>query len=191
MNKSESIELAAKTDVGLMRLHNEDAIIVDPEDALAILADGMGGYNAGEVASDIAVNVIKNHVHERLNSFLSLIIPHQPDELLQIVGQAVELANNTILNTSLTDPQYTGMGTTLVMALCYRDILVVGHVGDSRAYRLRDRQLVQITRDHSVVQEQIDAGMITAESAQYSDIKNLVAVVGFETFGQSNLQHLD
>jgi len=174
MKNSDCIEYAAQTDVGLMRLHNEDAIVVDPENALAVLADGMGGYNAGEVASEIAVSVIKEYVNDKLGGFLSMLIPHRPNELLEIVEQAVELANNTILNTSLHEAQYMGMGTTLVMSLCYGDILIVAHVGDSRAYRLRDRELVQISRDHSVVQEQIDAGMISAESAQYSDIKNLV-----------------
>ena len=193
MNKSDSIEYAAQTDVGLMRVHNEDALAVCPESALTILADGMGGYNAGEVASDIAISVIKEYVHDKLHSFLSLLIPHQPNELQHIVEGAVELANNTILNTSLNEPQFMGMGTTLVMSLCYGDILVVAHVGDSRAYRLRSGELTQITRDHSVVQEQIDAGMITAESAQYSDIKNLVtrAVgVGFPVDVEVNLHQV-
>ena len=194
MNNSDSIEYAAQTDIGLLRVHNEDAIAVCPESAMTILADGMGGYNAGEVASAIAINVIKEYVNEKLHRFLSILIPHQPDELQHIVMQAVELANNTILNTSLNEPQYLGMGTTLVMALCYRDILVVAHVGDSRAYRLRHNQLTQITHDHSVVQEQIDAGMISAESAQYSDIKNLVtrAVgVGFPVEAEVNLHQVE
>lgn len=193
MSKSDSIDYAARTDVGLIRLHNEDAVVVCEENSLAVLADGMGGYNAGEVAADIAVTVIKKYVSERLNGFLSLLVPHQPRDLVEIVGHSVELANNTILNTSLTDPQYTGMGTTLVMALCYRELLVVAHVGDSRAYRLRNGELDQITHDHSVVQEQIDAGMITAESAQYSDMKNLVtrAVgVGFPVEVEINLHQL-
>ena len=193
MKNSDSIEYAAQTDVGLMRLHNEDAIAVCPESALAVLADGMGGYNAGEVASEIAITVIRDYVNDKLNNFLSLFFPHRPDELRHIVQQSVELANNTILNTSLNEPQYTGMGTTLVMSLCYRDILVVAHVGDSRAYRFRDGQLTQISRDHSVVQEQIDAGMISAESAQYSDIKNLVtrAVgVGFPVEVEVNLHQI-
>jgi serine/threonine protein phosphatase PrpC len=194
MNNSDSIEYAAQTDIGLMRVHNEDAIAVCPESAMTILADGMGGYNAGEVASQIAITVIKEYVNDKLNRFLSILIPRQPDELRHIVEQAVELANNTILNTSLNEPQYQGMGTTLVMTLCYRDMLVVAHVGDSRAYRLRQGQFLQITHDHSVVQEQIDAGMISAESAQYSDIKNLVtrAVgVAFPVEAEVNLHQLE
>ncbi len=174
MKNSDSIDYAAQTDVGLLRAHNEDAIAVCPQSALTVLADGMGGYNAGEVASEIAVSVIREYLNERLNSFLSLLIPYQVNQLVKMVEQAVELANNTVLNTSFKDPQYLGMGTTLVMSLCYRETMIVAHVGDSRAYRLRSGQLTQITRDHSVVQEQIDAGMISAESAQYSDIKNLV-----------------
>jgi len=194
MNNSDSIDYAAQTDVGLMRVHNEDAIAICPESGMTILADGMGGYNAGEVASEIAITVIREYVNDKINRFLSILIPHQPDELKEIVGQAVELANNTILNTSFNEPQYMGMGTTLVMSLCYGDLLVVAHVGDSRAYRFRQNQLTQITRDHSVVQEQIDAGMISAESAQYSDIKNLVtrAVgVGFPVEVEVNLHQIE
>ncbi|PRC91004.1 Stp1/IreP family PP2C-type Ser/Thr phosphatase [Solimicrobium silvestre] len=174
MPNSDSIDYASQTDTGLKRVHNEDAIAVCPESAMTILADGMGGYNAGEVASEIAITVIKDYVNEKLHRFLSHLIPYQPDDLQLIVEQAIELANNTILQAALTEPQYFGMGTTLVMSVCYRDILVVAHVGDSRAYRYRQGQLTQITHDHSVVQEQIDAGMISVETAQYSDIKNLV-----------------
>ncbi len=194
MNKSNSIDYAAQTDVGLMRLHNEDAIAVCPETGMTVLADGMGGYNAGEVASELAIAVIKDYINNRLNGFLSLLIPHQPDELVQIVGSSVELANNTILNTSINEPQFTGMGTTLVMSLCYGKSMVIAHVGDSRAYRLRGGRFEQITKDHSVVQEQIDAGMISAESAQYSDIKNLVtrAVgVGYPVEVEVNLHQLE
>lgn len=194
MNNSDSIDYAAQTDVGLMRLHNEDAIAVCPESAMTILADGMGGYNAGEVASEIAITVIKEYVNDKINRFLSILIPYQPHELQQIVEQAVELANNTILNASLNEPQFMGMGTTLVMTLCYGDMLVVAHVGDSRAYRFRQNQLMQITHDHSVVQEQIDAGMMSVESAQYSDIKNLVtrAVgVGFPVGVEVNLYQIE
>ena len=168
------IEYAAQTDVGLKRSHNEDAIALCPENGLAILADGMGGYNAGEVASDIAINVIKQVVDEELHGFLSMLIAHKPDDLMDILVHAITAANIAILQSALDNPQYFGMGTTLVTTLCYRTSLVVAHVGDSRGYRLRDGQLIQITHDHSVVQEQIDAGMISAESAQTSDIKNLV-----------------
>ena len=193
MKNSNSIEYAAQTDVGLMRRHNEDAVAVYPASAMTILADGMGGYNAGEVASEMAISVIKEVVNDKLNGFLARLIPHQPGQLLEIVRQAVELANNTILNTSLNVPEYVGMGTTLVMSLCYRDSLVVAHVGDSRAYRLRNGDLTQITRDHSVVQEQIDAGILSVESARYSEVKNLVtrAVgVGYPVEVEVNLHQL-
>ena len=174
MNNSDSITYAAQTDTGLTRVHNEDAIALCPENGLTILADGMGGYNAGEVASQIAITVIRNYIADNLNGFLSRLIPHQADELVLVVSQAVELANNVILNTALNEPRYSGMGTTLVMSLCYGDLLVLAHVGDSRAYRYRHGELAQLTRDHSVVQEQIDAGMISADSVQYAQMKNLV-----------------
>ena len=174
MPTNTSIEFAALTDIGLKRVHNEDAIALCPENGLAILADGMGGYNAGEVASEIAVQVIQSVVNDELNSVLSLLISHKSDNLQQILAQAILAANQAILQTSLDDLHLAGMGTTLVTSLCYRDMLIVAHVGDSRAYRLRQGYLTQITHDHSVVQEQIDAGMISAESAQTSEIKNLV-----------------
>lgn len=174
MNNSDCIEYAAQTDKGLARTHNEDAIVLCPEHDLTILADGMGGYNAGEVASQTAISVIKGYIGTNFNGFLSRPIPYHAGELLQIVSESVELANHVVLNAAQNDPRYLGMGTTLVMSLCYRDMLVVAHVGDSRAYRYRNSEFEQITRDHSVVQERLDAGTLSADSAQYSRLKNLV-----------------
>lgn len=174
MQQSTSIDYAALTDVGLKRVHNEDAISVVPELALTILADGMGGYNAGEIASMMCINVINNFIHDKLHRLRAYLLPYQVDDLKNMVVDAIELANIAILQAACDEPQYFGMGTTLVMTLCSKDNLIVAHVGDSRAYRLRNGELKQITHDHSVVQEQIDAGLITEESAHTSDIKNLV-----------------
>ncbi len=174
MPTSTSIEYAAQTDIGLKRVHNEDAIAICAEHAMVILADGMGGYNAGEVASEMALTVIRDYIDAKLNRFLVQLLPYKLHDLQQLIVEAIELANATILHAAYSEAQYFGMGTTLVMGLCDRDNLLIAHVGDSRAYRLRQGTFAQITHDHSVVQEQIDAGMISAESALTSDIKNLV-----------------
>ncbi len=174
MSDSDKIEYAAQTDVGLKRTHNEDAIVVCPERAMVILADGMGGYNAGEVASEIATRVIKDYVNEQLLSLVPDSSPCWINDVEHIVSESVKLANTTVFEAALAAPKYFGMGTTLVMALCHGNTLVVAHVGDSRAYCFSQGRLVQITRDHSVVQEQVDAGNMTAEAAWNSNLKNLV-----------------
>ncbi len=174
MQQNPSIDYAAITDVGLKRAHNEDAISVVPELGLTILADGMGRYNAGEIASMMCINVISNFIHDKLHRLRAYLLPYQVDDLKNMMVDAVELANIAILQAAADDPQYFGMGTTLVSTLSAKDNLIVAHVGDSRAYRLRNGELTQITHDHSVVQEQIDAGLITEGSAHTSDIKNLV-----------------
>lgn len=171
------LEFAAKTDTGLVRSQNEDAIAISPLYGFAILADGMGGYSAGEVASGIATAVLK----ESLEDGLSRLQSRQPDlaldqnrQIHQLVIESIHRANAAILDAVTIEPQYHGMGTTLVAALFHHDKAIVAHVGDSRAYRLRHGEIVQITRDHSLLQEQIDAGLISAEWARFSPDKNLV-----------------
>lgn len=171
------LEFAAKTDTGLVRSQNEDAIATSPEHGFAILADGMGGYNAGEVASSIAVAVTR----ESLVDGLAHMRDAQPDsprqrnrQIHRLVVDAMQGANSAILDAARDRPEYGGMGTTLVTAVFYFDKLTVAHVGDSRAYRFRDGELEQITRDHSLLQEQIDAGLIAPEWARFSQQKNLV-----------------
>lgn len=171
------IEFAAKTDAGLVRPKNEDSIALSPAYGIAVLADGMGGYNAGEVASSIATTVIKDVVEEGLNR-----LPNQSFDLLssrskqiqQLLIEAIQRANTAILEAAQAEPRYNGMGTTLVTAVFQQDKIIVAHVGDSRAYRFRRGQLTQITRDHSLLQEQIDAGLISLEAAQFSQYRNLV-----------------
>jgi protein phosphatase len=168
------LEFAAKTDTGLVRPHNEDAIEVSPEHGLAVLADGMGGYNAGEVASGIAVAIIKESIATRLHDFKWKSSGATSRLLHQHLQEAVERANSTILQVARSDPQYSGMGTTIVAALFHHDRVVVAHVGDSRLYRFRRGELALLTRDHSFLQEQIDAGMIGAEEARFSPHRNLI-----------------
>lgn len=171
------LEFAGKTDTGLVRSHNEDCIAFSPAYGLAILADGMGGYSAGEVASGIAVRVLKEALEEgmvRLQSGQHEFHLQRPGQIHQLMDEAIHRANSAILEAARVEPRYDGMGTTLVTALFHGDSATVAHVGDSRAYRLRQGDLVQITKDHSLLQEQIDAGVISPEWAQFSPIKNLV-----------------
>ena len=173
-----TIELHAAVDPGRARSNNEDAVAVDDAVSLAVLADGMGGYNAGEVASKMATEFVSSE----LGRWLREASAQASDaEVRRATDICVDNANRAIFNAANSNPQYAGMGTTLVVALFRQSRLLVGHVGDSRAYRLRGGRLQQITRDHSLLQEQIDAGLITPEQAAFSANKNLVTrAVGVE-----------
>jgi serine/threonine protein phosphatase PrpC len=164
----------ALTDTGLVRTHNEDAVAVLPDIGVALLADGMGGYSAGEVASRIAVEVCTEVLQTGLKDFAWSATSDRGERLVRLVQDAVVRANLAIFEAGQKDVQYAGMGTTLVITLMHHDKLIVAHVGDSRAYRLRDGTLEQITRDHSQVQDQIDAGMISEEQARFATNRNLV-----------------
>jgi protein phosphatase len=164
-------KFCAKTDTGRTRDNNEDSIAVDEETQLAVLADGMGGYNAGEVASGMATSFIKTELGRWLTEVGTLARSREVRRAMEI---CVDSANLAIFNSAHSNPHYSGMGTTLVVAVFRDDGLVLGHIGDSRCYRMRAGKLEQITRDHSLLQEQLDAGLITPEQAQHSTIKNLV-----------------
>lgn len=164
-------EICIQTDPGLTRENNEDALTFDAATNLCILADGMGGYNAGEIASGMATAFIKSE----LARWLAQAGKHaNAKEVRRAMEICVENANHSIFNAANSNPQYSGMGTTLVVGVFQNTRLMLGHIGDSRCYRLRERQLQQITRDHSLLQEQIDAGLITPEQALTSVNKNLV-----------------
>lgn len=168
------LEFAALSDIGLIRSGNEDAIAIKPEYGLAILADGMGGHNAGEVASNMATAVILQSLSARLQHALSDSESDFSEFLQSWVSDAIVLANTYIYEASLYETDCGGMGTTIVLALHYKDRLTIAHVGDSRAYRLRQGRLEQLTHDHSWLQEQIDAGLISPEMARFSSNKNLI-----------------
>jgi protein phosphatase len=173
-----SIEFYCATDTGRARNNNEDSVAVDEAAALAVLADGMGGYNAGEVASGMATSFIK----AELGRWLGEAADNASDaDVRRAMDICVDNANRAIFNAANSNPQYQGMGTTLVVAV-FRDArLLMGHVGDSRGYRWRAGRLAQITHDHSLLQEQLDSGLITAEQAALSQNKNLVTrAVGVE-----------
>jgi serine/threonine protein phosphatase PrpC len=173
-----SIEFFCATDTGRARSNNEDSVTVDEPNALAVLADGMGGYNAGEIASGMATSFIQRE----LGRWLEEVGESATDpEVRRAMDICVDNANRAIFNAANANPQYAGMGTTLVVAVFRGTRVLIGHVGDSRAYRLRGGRLMQVTRDHSLLQEQIDAGLITPEQAAFSANKNLVTrAVGVE-----------
>jgi serine/threonine protein phosphatase PrpC len=168
------LKFAVKTDTGLVRAHNEDSVAVSPDHGFAILADGMGGYNAGEVASGIATSVLKEALEQRLRNQQWDVRLNRSKRIQQILVESIVHANDSIFEAARINPQNSGMGTTLVVALFHQDRVTVAHVGDSRAYRLRQGELTQITRDHSMLQEQIDAGLISEEGAQFAQNRNLI-----------------
>ena len=174
MNLLDSLEIVTRSDTGMVRSHNEDSVMANPAAGFVVLADGMGGYNAGEVASGMATAMLGTE----LEKAFALRSPHEADggRLYAHTALETEIArtNNAIYNAAQSQPQYAGMGTTLVVAVFRDDRMTVAHIGDSRLYRLRGEELKQITRDHSLLQEQIDGGMITPEQARFSQNKNLV-----------------
>lgn len=164
-------EFFSQTDTGRVRTNNEDSIAIDESCTVAVLADGMGGYNAGEVASGMACDFIK----AELGRWLTEAAPGASDgDVKRAMDICVDNANRAIFNAANSNPTYAGMGTTLVVSVFRSGRALVGHIGDSRAYRLRAGVLQQITKDHSLLQEQIDAGIITPEQAAFSSNKNLV-----------------
>ena len=165
-----TLEFASALDVGRARTNNEDSVALDADAQVVVLADGMGGYNAGEVASGMAASLVCSSLVQWLGAHTA----HTARELAQAMGRCVAQANRAIFDASNGNPQYSGMGTTLVMVAVAGGHLVVGHVGDSRVYRLRGGQLQRLTRDHSLLQEQLDAGLITPAQAARSTNRNLV-----------------
>ena len=164
-------EICTETDPGMTRENNEDAVAVDSLTGLCVLADGMGGYNAGEIASGMACAFIKSEMSRWLSQAGKNANAKEVKRALEI---CVQNANHSIFNAANSNPQYTGMGTTLVVGVFQPGRLMLGHIGDSRCYRLRGSDFQQITKDHSLLQEQIDAGLITPEQALTSANKNLV-----------------
>jgi len=176
MNISQALQSASLTDPGRVRDHNEDCIESRPEMGLFVLADGMGGYNAGEVASGMATSLIADGLLEtwKLRDVDKLEREEAQRLSDQLIRDQIIRSNSAIFTTSQNNPECAGMGTTLVVCLFYDDFLTVAHIGDSRLYRLRGEVMDQVTRDHSLLQEQLDSGLITPEEAKLSQNKNLV-----------------
>lgn len=169
--ESMKYEFFARTDTGRVRSNNEDAVSVDAEANIAVLADGMGGYSAGEVASGMATDFIQAEMARWLGQ--STTAPSGQD-IRRALEICVDNANQAIYAAALANLDYAGMGTTLVVGVLSGERLVLAHVGDSRCYRLRAGALKQLTRDHSWLQEQLDAGLLTPQQAAVSSSRNLV-----------------
>ncbi|MFZ2540848.1 MAG: Stp1/IreP family PP2C-type Ser/Thr phosphatase [Gallionella sp.] len=176
MNVEDALEMICQTHPGVVRSHNEDSVACETSCGLAVLADGMGGYNAGEVASGIAVSVLGTEVSHSLENGSPIRLDEETgDEYgVLLLRDNIQRANAAIYYAAQNQPQYAGMGTTVVAGLFYDNRVAVAHVGDSRLYRLRNETLEMITRDHSFLQEQIDSGMMSVEDARLSKNKNLV-----------------
>ena len=176
MNLSQSLQSASLTDSGRVRDHNEDCIESRPDIGLFVLADGMGGYNAGEVASGMATSLIADGMQESWRPADVARLGRDEAKALseKQIREHVNRANSAIFTTSQNNPECAGMGTTLVVCLFHDNFLTVAHIGDSRLYRLRGEAMTQVTRDHSLLQEQLDSGLITPEEAKLSQNKNLV-----------------
>ena len=163
------MQVFAKTDIGRERKVNEDFFYISkPEDKikLFILADGMGGYNGGEVASKMATETVRDYIYQHFEE--------SKDELDILLKNAIEYANNVVYETSKNKKELSGMGTTLEVCLIYNSKMYVGHIGDSRVYRIRKEFMRKITKDHSYVQKLVDDGSITKEEALKHPKKNML-----------------
>ncbi len=180
------------TDTGRARAHNEDAIAWDVPHGLALLADGMGGHNAGDVASRLCLETLNKVLLPALEKPLRLRPNKNMSQHATLVRRSVNKANSAIFENAEANPERKGMGTTLVMVLFYEDKVVVAHVGDSRVYRLRGRKLEQITTDHSLVRELLEKGAISAEEAENNPYNHVITkAVGVRPKVTAEVQELE
>lgn len=161
------LAVAARTDVGMMRAGNEDNYFADATRSrgLFIVADGMGGHAAGEVASEMAVQIVSRELGD---------VREMTDAAAAKLASALKRANEAIFERTMSEVDKQGMGTTASVLLLLDGRYLIGQVGDSRVYLLRDGTLTQLTKDHSYVQEQVDAGFLTAEQARYHPYSNVI-----------------
>ena len=160
------ISCAGNTDVGVVRSGNEDSFLLNCAGGLFIVADGMGGHAAGEVASEMAVKIVSSE----LGSLRGL----SDAEAAARMRSAIRKANAAIFDRTLAEHDKRGMGTTATVMVLFSRRYLIGQVGDSRAYLLREGQLLQLTKDHSYVQEQVDAGLLTPEQARTHPYSNVI-----------------
>ncbi len=164
--------IAGFTDKGLHREINEDHIGFDQELGVAVLADGMGGHQAGEIAARMAVDSVLGNFRNLINRDSAASI--SSSQLLEFVSHTISASNRSIYQAAEADEEHQGMGTTLVTAIVVGSQIYAGHVGDSRLYLLRDSRLQRITRDHSLVQDLIDKGFYTEEEARHANVGHVV-----------------
>ncbi|HAM35468.1 MAG TPA: Stp1/IreP family PP2C-type Ser/Thr phosphatase [Elusimicrobia bacterium] len=170
-------EFAGKTDPGCVRANNEDGLAIDEDLGLLIVADGMGGHNSGEVASELAISTIRSFARRMLGGEKTMVALGG-DPLLsaraQLLEHFVESANTMIFEKGRAFPRDAGMGTTVVAVLVDQKSVAVAHVGDSRLYLFRGGVLSQLTEDHSLVGDQLRRGLITPEAAAHSTLQNIL-----------------
>ena len=183
------------TDVGQRRDHNEDSFLVDDANGLFIVADGMGGHAGGGTASRLAVETIQRSVRaarEREPQLFGTTSGVEESPLPDVLREAVEAACARIYQTAQGDPELAGMGTTVTAALVDGRSAFIAHVGDSRCYLLRGARIYQVSEDHSLVNEQLKAGAISADEARHSRFKNIITrSVGFEQQVQVDLMGVE
>lgn len=166
------MQISVKTDIGRERKANEDYYFVSDENSeikLFIIADGMGGYNAGEVASKMATEAVREYVNKHFGKN-----KHSRESIVDMLNKAVKYANKVVYKKSKTSKELEGMGTTLDVCLIYNSNVYIAHIGDSRVYRIRKEFLRRITKDHSYVQTLIEDGKITKEEAYNHPKKNML-----------------
>lgn len=163
-------EFCSRSDVGRVRKRNEDSLAIDERRGWAVLADGMGGYRGGDIASRMAVEVIRRRLDR------DLVAPGErvPGHVAAMLEAAAHEANAAIRAEATRDPNLSGMGSTLVVAVFLADCVVIAHVGDSRMYRLRGGVLERLTRDHTMLQELLDAGILAPEDVAHSQFRGLL-----------------
>jgi protein phosphatase len=177
MTSPASLEMAALTDVGRSRTHNEDAHYIDAHLRVALLCDGMGGYSAGEVASAIAIETITKGIRDHASPDRTLGKMDASTGLTHAatyLREQILIANQIIYERAHSDTTYAGMGTTAVVSFFYENRVCIAHLGDSRCYRWRRDKFEQLTRDHSLLQDQIDYGLISQAEARHAQHKNLL-----------------
>jgi PPM family protein phosphatase len=165
MPKNRKMEIGYKTDIGLVRKKNEDRFLVDQELCLFIVADGMGGHQGGEVASEMAVKIVASSLRDSLKN---------GKDIVESIHGALQTANEAIWTRAEMDKELNGMGTTVVLALYCKDKIHIAHIGDSRAYLIQDKRIKQLTQDHSVVNELLRAGQITKEDSYGHHLRHIV-----------------
>ena len=169
------IDFSAATDAGKVRKNNEDSFLLAPELDLAIVADGMGGHNSGEVASSLGVKVTRDEFKVMSGTGMKPK-PYNDKFCLETnqLGFAVQLANSVIYEAGNSSTSSKGMGTTLTAAYFKNPFICLAHIGDSRAYLIRGGLMTQITEDHSLVMEHVRNGILTKEQAEVSPLQNIL-----------------
>lgn len=192
MSSKFRLYMAGLSDTGVVRDHNEDYIAWDEGFGLAVLADGMGGHKAGDVASRLCVETLRDVLLPALGKPMRVRANKGMSRHATLVRRAVGKANGVVFDAAQNDPAYRGMGTTLVMALFYDGKVVVAHVGDSRLYRLRSGKLAALTADHSLVQQMLDQGAIDEDEARNSPYAHVITqAVGVSDKLAAEVQELD